>query len=82
MARKCSFTGKRPNVANNVSHSNIKTKKRQLPNLQYRRLWWAEGNCFVRIRLSTRAMRTIDKKGLGTFAGEQGIDLTPFVVEI
>lgn len=75
MARKCSFTGKRPNVANRVSHSNIKTKKRQLPNLQWRKLWWDEGERYVRVRLSTRALRTIDKKGLGTFAAEAGIDL-------
>lgn len=75
MARKCTFTGKRPNVANRVSHSNIKTKKRQFPNLQWRRLWWAEGERFVRVRLSTRALRTIDKKGLGKFAAEVGLDL-------
>ncbi len=75
MSRKCSFTGKRPNVANHVSHSNIKTKKRQLPNLHWRRLWWEEGNRFVRVRLSTRAMRTIDRKGLGVFAAESGLDL-------
>ena len=75
MARKCVFTGKRPNVANKVSHSNRKSKKRQLPNLQSRRLWWEEGNCFVRIRLSTRAIRTIDKKGLGAYAAERGVDL-------
>jgi large subunit ribosomal protein L28 len=75
MARKCTFTGKRPNVANRVSHSNIKTKKRQFPNLQWRRLWWAEGARFVRVRLSTRALRTIDKKGLGPFAAEVGLDL-------
>lgn len=80
MARKCMFTGKRPNVANNVSHSNIKTKKRQLPNLQWRRLWWDEGDTFVRLRLSTRALRTIDKKGLGAFAAEQGIDLAQFAI--
>ena len=78
MARKCTFTGKRPNVANRVSHSNIKTKKRQLPNLQYRNLWWAEGERFVRVRLSTRALRTIDKKGLGTYAREVGLDLSNF----
>lgn len=75
MARRCQFTGKRPNVANKVSHSNIKTKKRQLPNLQYRRLWWEEGQRFVRLRLSTRAMRTIDRKGLQAFADECGINL-------
>lgn len=80
MARKCMFTGKRPNVANNVSHSHIKTKKRQLPNLQWRKLWWDEGGQWVRLRLSTRALRTIDKKGLGTYAAEQGIDLSGYAV--
>jgi large subunit ribosomal protein L28 len=78
MARKCVFTGKRPNVANKVSHSNIKTKKRQLPNLQYRRLWWDAGQRFLRIRLSTRALRTIDKKGLDAYAAEVGLDLAAF----
>ncbi len=75
MARKCVFTGKRPNVANKVSHSNRKSKKRQLPNLQYRRLWWDEGERYVRVRLSTRALRTIARKGLGEYAGEVGLDL-------
>jgi large subunit ribosomal protein L28 len=78
MARKCAFTGKRPNVANKVSHSNRKSKKRQLPNLQARRLWWAEGERFVRVRLSTRAMRTIDRKGLQAYADEVGLDLSRF----
>lgn len=78
MARKCMFTGKRPNVANKVSHSNRKTKKRQLPNLQTRRLWWSEGNRFVRLRLSTRALRIIDRKGLEAYATEAGVDLSRF----
>jgi len=78
MARKCIFTGKRPNVANKVSHSNRKAKKRQLPNLQSRRLWWAAGDRWVHVRLSTRAMRTIDKKGLDVFAAESGVDLSRF----
>jgi large subunit ribosomal protein L28 len=78
MSRKCIFTGKRPNVANKVSHSNIKTKRRQLPNLQKKRLWWAEGERFVTIRLSTSAMRTIARKGLDAFASERGIDLNAF----
>lgn len=80
MARKCVFTGKRPNVANNRSHSNIKTKRRQLPNLQHRKLWWEEGSAFVSVRLSTRAMRTIDRKGLQAFAEESGLDLSQYVV--
>lgn len=78
MARKCVFTGKRPNVANKVSHSNRKTKKRQLPNLQYKRLWWEEGARFVRIRLSTSAMRTLNRKGLQAYADEVGLDLSAF----
>ncbi len=81
MARKCMFTGKRPNVANKVSHSNRKAKKRQLPNLQYRRLWWEEGNCWVRVRLSTSALRTVDKKGLGAFAAEAGVDLRRYAID-
>ena len=75
MARKCIFTGKKPNVGNKVSHSQRKSKKRQLPNLQQKRLWWAEGERFVRVRLSVRAMRTIDRKGLQAYAEEVGIDL-------
>lgn len=76
MARRCVLTGKRPNVANKVSHSNIKTKKRQLPNIQKRRLWYAEENRFVTLRVSTRALRTLRKKGLVEFAREAGLDLS------
>ena len=75
MSRKCQFTGAKPNVANHVSHSNIKTKKRQLPNLQKRRFWWVEGDRFVTLKLTTRAMRTIDKVGLQAFADASGVDL-------
>ena len=76
MARVCTLTGKRPNVANKVSHSNIKTKKRQLPNLQKRKLWYAEEQRYVTLRLSTRAIRTLSKKTLAQFAKEAGIDLS------
>ena len=78
MSRTCKFTGKRPNTANKVSHSNIKTKKRQLPNLQKKRIWYAEENRFVTLRLSTRALRTLRKKGLATFAREAGLDLSKY----
>lgn len=78
MARVCTFTGKRPNVANKVSHSNRKSKKRQLPNLQTKRVWWAEGDRFVTVKVSTAALRTIDKKGLQAFADEVGLDLRAF----
>ncbi|MEN9787120.1 MAG: ribosomal protein [Pseudomonadota bacterium] len=75
MARVCDLTGKRPNVANRVSHSNIKTKKRQLPNLQTRRVWHEEKNCFVTLKLSTRALRTLRNKTLGQFLRDEGLML-------
>ena len=78
MARVCTFTGKRPNVGNKVSHANNKTKKRQLPNLHKKRLWWIEGERFVNIKVSTAALRTIDKKGLQAFADESGVDLSKY----
>lgn len=78
MARRCPLTGKRPNVANNVSHSNIKTKKRQLPNLQRKRIWLDDENRYVTLRLSTRALRTLNKKGLRVFAAEAGLDLSKY----
>ena len=64
MARVCDVTGKAPMVGNNVSHANNKTKRRFLPNLQYRRFWVASEKRFVRLRLSMAALRTIDKNGI------------------
>ncbi len=64
MARKCEVTGKGPMVGNNVSHANNKTKRRFLPNLQYRRFWVESENRFVRLRVSNAALRLIDKKGI------------------
>ncbi|TAK75701.1 MAG: 50S ribosomal protein L28 [Gammaproteobacteria bacterium] len=64
MARKCPVTGKRPMVGHNVSHANNKTKRRYLPNLQYKRFWLESEKRFVRIRVSTRGMRIIDKHGI------------------
>ena len=78
MARRCDLTGKRPNVANKVSHSNIKTKKRQLPNIQKRKLWYAEESRFVTLKVSTSALRTLNKKGLKAYADEMGLDLSRF----
>ncbi|MEQ1505078.1 MAG: 50S ribosomal protein L28 [Myxococcota bacterium] len=78
MARRCVLTGKRPNIAHKVSHSNVKTKRRQLPNLQAKRLWWEAEGRFVRLRVSTAALRTIAKKGLAAFADEVGLDLHKF----
>jgi large subunit ribosomal protein L28 len=64
MARVCQVTGKRPMVGNNVSHANNKTKRRFLPNLQYRRFWLENENRWIRLRISSAALRLIDKKGI------------------
>ena len=64
MARVCQVTGKGPMVGNNVSHANNKTKRRFLPNLQYRRIWVESENRWVRLRISTSALRLIDKVGI------------------
>jgi large subunit ribosomal protein L28 len=64
MARVCEVTGKGPMVGNNVSHANNKTKRRWLPNLQYRRFWVESENRWVRLRITNAALRLIDKKGI------------------
>ncbi|MFN3586334.1 MAG: 50S ribosomal protein L28 [Moraxellaceae bacterium] len=64
MSKVCQVTGKRPIVGHNVSHSNIKTKRRFEPNLQYKRFWLESEKRFVRIRVSTKGMRIIDKLGV------------------
>ena len=64
MARICDVTGKRPMSGNNVSHSNRKTRRRFLPNLQERRLWCEESGKFVRVRVSRKGLKMIDKVGV------------------
>jgi large subunit ribosomal protein L28 len=64
MARVCQVTGKRPMVGNNVSHANNRTKRRFMPNLQYRRFWIESENRWVRLRVTNVALRTIDKLGI------------------
>ena len=64
MARVCQVTGKSPMVGNNVSHANNRTKRRFLPNLQYRRIWVESENRFVRLRISNAGLRLIDKVGI------------------
>ncbi len=64
MARVCQITGKKPIVGHHVSHANNKTKRRFLPNLQYRRFWLVGEKRWIRMRGSTAALRTIDKKGI------------------
>ena len=70
MARVCVVTGKKPMVGNNVSHANNRTKRRFLPNLQYRRFWVESENRWIRLRLSTAALRTIDKNGIESVLAE------------
>lgn len=64
MSKVCEVTGKGPMVGNNVSHANNKTKRRFLPNLQYRRFWVESENRFVRLRVTNAAVRLIDKNGI------------------
>ena len=64
MARICELTGKRPITGNKVSHSNIKTKRRFLPNLQTKRYFLAEEDKWITMKISSEAIRTINKNGL------------------
>src|SRR5260221_8799775 len=64
MARVCQITGKVPVSGNSVSHSNIKTKRRFLPNLQTKRFFLAEEDKWITLKVSTEGLRTIDKNGL------------------
>ena len=64
MARVCQVTGKGPMVGNNVSHANNKTKRRFLPNLQYRRFLLENENRWIRLRITSAALRLIDKVGI------------------
>lgn len=66
MARVCQVTGKRPMVGNNVSHANNRTKRRFLPNLQYRRFWLEDEKRWVRLRLTNAALRIVDRDGIET----------------
>jgi large subunit ribosomal protein L28 len=70
MARVCQVTGKKTLVGNNVSHANNRTKRRFLPNLQYRRFWIEGEKRWVRMRVSNAGLRTIDKKGIEVVLAE------------
>ena len=78
MSRVCVLTGARANNGMAVSHSHIRTKKLQQVNLQKRRLWWQEKNKWVTLRISTKALKSIQKVGLNKFAKSQGVDLSKF----
>ncbi|SME88568.1 50S ribosomal protein L28 [Pseudobacteriovorax antillogorgiicola] len=75
MSRRCELSGKGVLVGNRVSHSNIKSKHRFLPNLQKKKFWSPELNKFVTLRVCTSTIRTIDKLGLDAYARKNGIKL-------
>ena len=75
MARVCQITGKRPQVGNNVSHANNRTKRRFLPNLQKKRFFVPEDGKWITLKLTTKAIKTINKLGISAVlkqAKEQG----------
>ena len=70
MSRVCQVTGKRPATGNNVSHAHNKTRRRFLPNLHTHRFWVESEKRWVKLRVSTKGMRIIDKKGIETVLAE------------
>ena len=72
MSRVCEITGKRPIVGNNVSHSKRRTKRRFKPNLQNHRIWLENEKRFIRMRITSNALRIIDKKGIEAVLAEIG----------
>jgi large subunit ribosomal protein L28 len=78
MGRKCQLTGKKANNAFAISHSHRRTKKVQEANLQWKRIWWPQGKRWVRLHLSTKALKTLEHKGLQAMAKEAGIDLNRY----
>lgn len=75
MSRKCKITGKGPQSGHNVSFSQKKTKRRFMPNLQSKRVYVPELDKTVRIRMSVRAMRSVDKVGLMPYLKKNGLSL-------
>lgn len=64
MARVCQVSGKKPMTGNNVSHANNRTKRRFLPNLQVKKFWDPENKRWIKLKLTAKAIKTIDKKGI------------------
>lgn len=75
MARRCAVTGKKPMSGHNVSHANNRTKRRFLPNLITKRIFVPETGQTVRLKISTSALRTIQKKGLLKTLKDEGLKL-------
>ncbi|MGH8436455.1 MAG: 50S ribosomal protein L28 [Pseudomonas sp.] len=70
MSRVCQVTGKGPVTGNNISHANNKTRRRFLPNLQHHRFWVESEKRFVRLRVTAKGMRIIDKRGIDVVLSE------------
>ena len=66
MSRVCQVTGKKPMSGNNVSHANNKTRRRFLPNLHSKRIWVESEQRYVKLRVSQKGLRIIDKQGIDT----------------
>ena len=82
MSKICKITGKRPLVGNNVSKANNKTKRRQLPNLQNKKIFVPELGKSVRIKVSTSALKSIDKEGLMVFFKEEKANIIRYIINI
>ena len=79
MSKVCQITSKRPLVGNHVSKSQIKTKRRQLPNLQMKKIFVPELNRTIRLKISTSAMKSIDKNGLMPYLKKQNLTLNDVI---
>ena len=75
MSKICKITGKKPRVANNVSKAHNKTKRKQYPNLQNKKIFIPETGEHVRLKLSTEAIKTIDKYGLISYLNKNNLTL-------
>jgi large subunit ribosomal protein L28 len=75
MARVCQLTGKRTRVGNNVSHANNKTKRKFYPNLHIKKFFLPEENAWITLKVSTKAIKTINKKGISAVLKDAGVEL-------
>lgn len=73
MSKRCELTGTTVMYGNNVSHANNRTRRRFLPNLQKKRVWIPEESRFVTVKITTKAMKTLDKKGYLAMCKELGV---------
>ena len=78
MTRRCALTGKQANNAYALSHSHRRTKKLQGVNLQTKRVWWPQAKRWVKLRLSTKAIKTLEHRGIEAMAKEAGINLNHY----